>query len=92
MIRQEVTVGLILDRHGYLPASDVAEMAVEILLRLILAQGGGKEHGIVVGRDGDEAFVEGLIIKCRKADAVARVEAVFLVRLFRPGDDVASQQ
>lgn len=47
MIRQEVTVGLVIGWHRYLVPADAAEMAVVIIPGLVFPQGGGEEETIV---------------------------------------------
>ena len=91
MIRQKVTVGLVIGWHRYLAPADAAEMAVVVFSGLVFPQGGREADGVVVGRDGDEAFVESLVVEGREADAVLGIEALILVRLVCPGYDMAGQ-
>ena len=67
-------------------------MTVVVFLRLILTQSRREKNGIIIGRNGYEPLVEGLIVEGRQTDAIAGIKAVFFVRLVEPGDDVASQQ
>ena len=91
MICQEIAIGLMLNGHGYSLVLYTAKMLVVVFLRFVFTKGGGETNGIVVGRDGNQPLVESLVIQCRKADAIARIEPVFFVRLLCPGDDVAGQ-
>ena len=63
MICQEVAVGQVLGGQGDLSANDATKMLVVVFLCLVLAKGGGKADAVVVGREGDEAFVEGFVIE-----------------------------
>ena len=92
MIRQEVAIRFVLYRHSYLLSADTSKLLVKILLRPILSQSRRELNGVIVWRNGKEAFIEGFVIECRQADAVTGIETVLLVRLVCPRNDVAGQQ
>lgn len=64
MICQEVAVGQEISGQGNLSANDAAKVLVVVFLCLVLAKGGGETYGVIIRGEGNEAFVERLVIEC----------------------------
>ena len=92
MVRQEVAIWFVLYRHRYLLSADTSKLLIKILLRPILSQSRRELNGVIIRRNGEEAFVEGFVIERRQTDAITWIKAVLLVRLVCPRYDVAGQQ
>ena len=73
MVCQEVAIGLIFCRQHHLLSLDAPEMLGVVFLRLALTQGRGETDAVVVGRYGDESFVESIVIERRETNAVAGI-------------------
>ena len=91
MICQEVAIRFVLYRHSDLLSADTSKLLVKILLRPIFSKSRRELNGIIIRRNGEEAFVEGFIIERRQTDAITWIKAVLLVRLVCPWYDVAGQ-
>ena len=92
VVRQEVAIRFVLYRHSYLLSADTSKLLVKILLRPIFSQCRRELNGVIIRRNGEEAFVEGFVIERRQTDAITWIEAVLLMRLVCPRNDVAGQQ
>lgn len=62
VVRQKVPIWFELNWHSYLLAADTSKLLVKILLRSILSQSRREQDGVIVRRNGEEAFVEGFVI------------------------------
>ena len=92
MICQEIAIWFVIYWHSNLFAADASKLLVKILLRPIFSQCRRELNGVIIRRNGEEAFVEGFVIERRQTDAITWIEAVLLVRLVCPRNDVAGQQ
>jgi hypothetical protein len=84
MICQEIAIWFVLYWHSYLLTADASKLLVKILLRPIFSQSRRELNGVIIRRNGEEAFVEGFVIECRQADAVTDPFSVLLLRAGLP--------
>ena len=92
MICQEIAIWLMFYWQSYLFAADTSKVLFIILLLPIFSQSRRELNGVIIRRNGEEAFVEGFVIERRQTDAITGIETVLLVRLVCPRNDVAGQQ
>ncbi len=76
-------------RHFQRLALVTREVVSNVLIGEMVFEAFAQDHPVIV-IEGDQALVEGAIMKTRKAQSVARVDA--LLRVSRPRQDVAGNQ